>query len=266
MRTPNSGSWARCKPSRNRSATRPLVSPPIAQLAQTHEHAASVGVLGEIGEFLTQARDHLRTLQPQEGVDSLFLPQGGDARRGGLRRACAGEELGGILVAWLAVERELEIARQVLMPRTHLRALGQPRELRDEGVVERFGLAAVVAVAGTGVEQRVAAEERRRLGVRQQAHVRHGMARRVQALELDAAPDTDEVALRESPVHAADAVRGAGVRQDLRAGCGLEALVSAGVILVLVCVDDLRDLPAAPLRGGKAQLPLERIDRQRLSA
>src|SRR5579864_5952537 len=91
------------------------------------------------------------------------------------------------------------------------------------------------------------------------------MARRVQALELDAAPDTDEVALRESPIHAADAARGAGVRQDLRAGCGLEALVSAGVILVLVCVDDLRDLPAVTLRGGKAQLPLERIDRQRLS-
>src|SRR5689334_197247 len=122
-------------------------------------------MLGEIRKFLPQTCDHLRVLQPQEGVDAFFLTQGGHARGGGRSGACAREQLGGIRVARLAVERELEIARQVLMPGVYLRPVGKARELRDEGVVERLRLAAVVAVAGAGVEQRVTAVERGRLAV-----------------------------------------------------------------------------------------------------
>ena len=42
----------------------------------------------------------------------------------------------------------------------------QARELSGEGVVEQIGVAAVVAVAGAGVEERVAADQRGPVAVR----------------------------------------------------------------------------------------------------
>jgi hypothetical protein len=89
--------------------------------------------------------------------------------------------------------------------------------------------------------------------------------RRVEALELDCAADFDHVAFRQAPVHAADAARRAGVRHHLRMGRADQAGVAAGVIAMLVGVEDLRDRPPARLRCIQAQPPFERVDRQRLA-
>src|SRR5580658_7608263 len=47
---------------------------------------------------------------------------------------------------------------------------------------------------------------------------------------------------------------------------GLQSRVAAGVLEVLVRVQDLGDLPAALARGCQAQLPLQRIHGERLAA
>ena len=62
-------------------------------------------------------------------------------------------------------------------------------------------------------------------------------------LELDCAADLDHIALGQSPVHAADAGGGARMRQHLSLGRALQARVAAGVVTVLVGVEDLSDLP-----------------------
>src|SRR5690606_24948499 len=66
-------------------------------------------------------------------------------------------------------------------------------------------------------------------------------------------------------VDAFDAAARLVVRDHLRAGCRYDRGVSAGVVEVLVRVQDLRDLPAALLRGGEALRVVERVDRQRLA-
>ena len=55
----------------------------------------------------------------------------------------------------------------------------QARELSGEGVVEQVRIAAVVAVAGARVEERVAADQRWLVAVRQQADMRARVAGRV---------------------------------------------------------------------------------------
>src|SRR5256886_13797776 len=82
------------------------------------------------------------------------------------------EQLRRVLVGGLAIERELEVARQVLVAGEHARLVRQARELCDEAVVQLLRVPAVETVAGAGVEQRVAAEQRRLLRARQQADVR----------------------------------------------------------------------------------------------
>ena len=112
------------------------------------------------GNRLAQPRDDLRVLQPQERIHALLFAKRRDARGRRLLRARRRQRLRGIGIARLAIEREREIARHVLMPGIHARGIRQPRELIHESLVEQAGIAAVVAVAGAGVEQRVAAEQR----------------------------------------------------------------------------------------------------------
>src|SRR3546814_1735299 len=76
--------------------------------------------------------------------------------------------------------------------RIDARRVGQLCKLLGEGVIELVRMAAVVAVAGTGIEQGVATEEARRVAARQQADVAHGVARRVEHLELHAAARSEE--------------------------------------------------------------------------
>ena len=132
--------------------------------------------------------------------------------------ACAGASSASrVGVARLAIERELQVARHVFVARIDARVVRKLGELRGERLVERIGMAATVTVARARVEQRIAAEETALRRMRQQADVRHGVARRIQAFQLDRAPHADHVALAETPIDAADAARRARMRQHLRA-------------------------------------------------
>src|SRR5438067_12412963 len=125
------------------------------------------------------------------------------------------------------------------------RLVRQARQLRREGLVEPLGVAAVVAVAGAGVEERIAAEERRPVRVRQQADMRERVAGRVEAFELDAAANLEDVPLGEAAIDPADPRPGRRVRRDLRPGGVLQAGVADGVVRLLVRGEGLRALPAA---------------------
>src|SRR5215472_4191571 len=91
-------------------------SPAVAQLAELDEYGARVGRFADVGKRLAQSRDHRRVLQPQERVDAFLLPERGDHRCRRIVVARAAEQLLGVGIAWLAIERELEVARQVLVP------------------------------------------------------------------------------------------------------------------------------------------------------
>src|SRR3546814_1105493 len=64
-------------------------------------------------------------------------------------------------VVRLAVEGETQIVPDVVVAGIDQRVVRQFRELAGEGLVKLARMAAVVAVAGAGVEQGVAAEQRR---------------------------------------------------------------------------------------------------------
>jgi len=55
------------------------------------------------------------------------------------------------------------------------------------------------------------------------------------------------------------------MRRQLGAGRRDNLLVTAGMVVVLVSVEDLGDVPALCLGGGQTFLMVERIDRQRLA-
>src|SRR5579863_702417 len=103
-------------------------------------------MLANFRKRLAQARDHGRVLQAEESVDAFLLAQG---RHGGRRRVVAAgllEETRRVRVAGLAIERELQVARQVLVPGKYARRIRQLRQLVHEGLVETLRVAAVVAV------------------------------------------------------------------------------------------------------------------------
>ena len=66
-------------------------------------------------------------------------------------------------------------------------------------------------------------------------------------------------------IDAVDPALGVDVRQQFSAGRGDHRLVAAGMVLVFVGVDDLRDLPALLFGARQALLVIQRIDRQRLA-
>src|SRR3954454_14881949 len=98
-------------------------------------------------------------------------------------------------------------------------------------------MAAIVAVAGARVEQRIAAEQRRLVAMRQDADMRHRMARRVETFELDSLADLDDVAGLEAPVDAGDAVLGAGMGQQFGAGRRDNLVIAAGMVAVLMGIE-----------------------------
>ena len=93
----------------------------------------------------------------------------------------------------------------------------------------------------------------------------HRVARRVHAFELDGPADLDQVAGLDAAVHPGNARAGFVVRNHLRTRGGHHGGVAAGVVMMLVGVEDLRDLPALVPCDGQAFLAVQRIDRQRLS-
>ena len=193
-------------------------SPPITQLAQLNKHSTGVRMLGEVGKSTAQTRDDSRALQAEEGVDFFLLAY---SRDGGSRRllvARCGEECLSLGVVRLAIEGELEIARQLFVAGKHSRVIRQPSQLGYKSVVEGLGVTAVVAVSGARVEKGVATEQCRRIPVSEQADMRHGMAGRVQTLQFQRTAYTNDITPAQTPVDAANATRCSRVRQYFRAG------------------------------------------------
>ena len=116
-------------------------------------------------------------------------------------RARARQQRRRCCVVGLAIEREFEIAREVLVPGIDAGRIRQVRELACEGFVEQLGLAAVVAVADTRIEERVAREQRGLLRIRKRADMRACVARGIQATQLHGAPDANDVARGQAPVY-----------------------------------------------------------------
>jgi len=138
-------------------AARPA-APFVAQLAEPQENRLRIRILWEIRERLAQTPDHRRAGQPEERVDFPLQRQGGDQRFRGILFLHPRQYFPGLGVIRLAVESKAEIARDVVVPGIDQRLLGQFRELVDKSVVQLVRMAAVMAIASTGVEQRIAAE------------------------------------------------------------------------------------------------------------
>ena len=126
-------------------------------------------------------------------------------------------------------------------------------------------MATIVAVAGAGIEQGVAAEQGGLVGMRQNADMAHRMPRRVEAFELDGLADLDDIAGAQSATHLRDAVLGIDVGEHRRLGRGDHLLIATGVVAVLVGIEDLRDGPAFGLGRSQTFLVVERVDRERLA-
>src|SRR5207248_11328871 len=100
-----------------------------------------VRTLADLRERLAQPRDDLWVLQPEEGVDALLLAESRHPGRGRVVPARLLEPPRGVLVARLAVDGELEVARAVLMAGGDARVVRQARQLRRERHVEPPGVA-----------------------------------------------------------------------------------------------------------------------------
>ena len=202
------------------------------------------------------------SLKAQKNVHALLV---GERRDEAARRVLftrARQERSGHRVAGLAIERKFEIAREILVPRVYAGRIRQLRQLLREGFVEKLGRTAVVAVADAGIEECIARENRRLIGISEHADVRQRMTGRVETAQLHRAAHADDVAGRKAPVDTADAARGTGMREHLCAGRTDEPGIAAGVIAVLVSIQDLPDLPAPRLRRRKTALPVEWIHRE----
>jgi hypothetical protein len=240
-------------------------SPLVAQLAQPREHGLGIGLLRQLRKIFAQACRHARARQAHERIDLLLLGQRGDDGSGRVLPRHLGQQLFGRRVVRLARQREAQVVFDVVVARVDARVVGQFGELVHERVEHVVDVAAVVHVAGAGVEQRVAREQRGLVGVRAQADVAHRVARRIHAFKLHALAHLDHVARLHAAVHTADEPGRVVVRNHLRAGGGNHRCIPANVVVVFVRVEDLRDLPALHARGGQRLLAVERVDGQRLA-
>src|SRR5437762_3549036 len=239
--------------------------PPLARLAPLEEDRFRIRVLGQIRKGLAQSPDDARAGQPEKRVDLSFEAQRRHQRLCRVLLLHFWQHRLGARIVGLAVQGESEIARDVVVAGIDQRLVRQLRELRRKGVVELVRVTAIVAIAGARVEQRVAAEQGRTVAMRDDADMRHRMARRVEAFQFDGLADLDDVTGLEAAVDALDLVLGAGMRQQFGVRRADDLIVAAGMVAVMVRVQHLRDALALCLRGGEAFLVVERIDRERLA-
>ena len=122
-----------------------------------------------------------------------------------------------------------------------------------------------MAIPGAGIEQRIAAEQCRLVGMRPQAHVTHRMARRVHHLELDRLAHLDDIARAQAPRHVGDLILGFLVRQNCRFGFPGHRRVAARMVAMLVRVQDLGDVPPFFLGGHQTLLMVQGVDGQGLA-
>src|SRR5882757_5434524 len=93
----------------------------------------------------------------------------------------------------------------------------------------------------------------------------HGMAWRVQRLELDRLAHFDDIARAQASGHVVDLVLGILVRQNSRSGFSDHSLVAARMVAMFVRVQDLGDIPSFFLGGPQTLFMIQGIDGQGLA-
>ncbi len=93
----------------------------------------------------------------------------------------------------------------------------------------------------------------------------HGVPGGIERFELDGLADLDDVPGAKPAIDTRNALTGILVRQQLGAGRSDHGAVAAGMIAVLVRIQNLSDLPAVLLGRGQALLMIQRIDGQRFT-
>jgi len=94
--------------------------------------------------------------------------------------------------------------------------------------------------------------------------VTHGVAWRVQRLELDSLAHLDDIACAQTSGHVGDLVPGIPVRQDRRPGFPDQSLVPACMVAMFVRVQDLGDRPSFFFGAPQALLMIQGVDGQGL--
>ncbi len=162
-------------------------------------------------------------------------------------------------VVGLAVEGKAQVVGDVIMTGIDQRVLGQGVQLSHKGLVELFRVAAAVTVAGASIEQGVTAEKRRHIGLRQQAHVAHGVSGRVHGKEFHRTAHLNHITGIQAHIHVVDLVLGVLVRDERSPGGRHHGPVAPGMVAMLVSVEDLGDLPAIGLGPSQALLVIQRV-------
>ena len=93
----------------------------------------------------------------------------------------------------------------------------------------------------------------------------HRVTRRIEHFQLHRLADLDDVARPEPSIDTGNALPRVLVCEQLGAGRRNHSAVAAGVIAVLMRVQDLRDLPAVIFGRGQAFLMIQRIDGERFA-
>src|ERR1700733_4137071 len=111
-------------------------SPLVTQLAQLNKHGARVRTLAEVRKCVTQACDDRGALESEERVDVLLLSEGRNSNGGRVCAARLRQQSRRPRVVGLAIEGELEIACQILVPGKHARTVRQSGLTCHKGIVE----------------------------------------------------------------------------------------------------------------------------------
>ncbi len=121
--------------------------PIVAEQPELDEHRFRVGVFGQVVEDFPERRDHRRAVQAEEGVDLLL--QGERRHQGAVRILVPnfGQQRFGARVVGFSVEGEFKVVDDVVVAGIDQRLVRQLRQLRGEGLVKLFRVAAAVALA-----------------------------------------------------------------------------------------------------------------------
>ena len=89
--------------------------------------------------------------------------------------------------------------------------------------------------------------------------MRHGVARRVECKQFDAAPYVNHVTRVQTSIDAGNGILGIAMGKEFGAGGSDHRLVAAGVIAVLVSIEYLRNIPAIFFGNRQAFLVIQRL-------
>jgi hypothetical protein len=215
-------------------------------------------------ELRLNAIDDAGAVEAHEGVHPALEAECGDEGIVGILALDVCQKCLGLRVVGFAVERELKVVRDVVVARIYPGLVRQLRDLVAEGRVQDVGVAGV-AMADPGVENRVAAQEVRFVGMSQQRDVDRRVAGRFDDLEIDRLANPDMIALACAHVDTRDAVARIVRADQLRPGRRDRLIVARDMVGMFMGVEDPRDVPTPFLRHREGLGWLDGIDRHGLA-